>query len=270
MSTTAPAGSVEPADLASAYGAPVSAGADGRGRAPLRTVGTPVALVVACWLLYLWVQAQTVDSIEARVLNREVIQASVIEHLQLVAVSTVLVVAIAVPLGALLTRPFARPAVPLAIGVANMAQSVPSLGVIVVLALLWGVGFKYAVVALVLYAFLPVLRNTMVGLQQVDPAVIEAARGQGMGRRAVLMRIELPLAVPVILAGVRTAVVINVGTATIAVLTNAGGLGEIIYAGIVHGRAVVLIAGSVMTAVLAVAVDYLAGLAERVLSPRGL
>ena len=159
---------------------------------------------------------------------------------------------------------------PFIVGAANFGQAVPSLGVLVVLAMLWGIGFKYAVVALVLYAFLPVLRNTMVGLQQVDSFTKEAARGQGMSKLSVLLGLELPLAVPVILAGVRTALVINVGTATIAVLTNAGGLGQIIYAGIVHDRTTVLVAGSVMTAIFALAVDYCAGVAEQWLSPRGL
>jgi len=241
-----------------------------RPRALFHFGGMPVSLLVVSLLLYWWVGDQPLDSIEQRVLNRDVIQSAVTQHLKLVAVSTLIVIAVAVPLGVLLTRPFARFIVGPVVGIANVGQSVPSLGVLVVLALLWGVGFKFAVIALVLYAFLPVLRNTMVGLQQVDPFIKEAGQGQGMSKRSVLFRIELPLAVPVILAGVRTALVINIGTATIAVLTNAGGLGEVIYAGIVQGRPNVLIAGSVMTAVLALAIDNLAGVAEEVLSPRGL
>jgi osmoprotectant transport system permease protein len=239
-------------------------------RRALRYLGMPVALVAACLVLYWWVGRQRLDSIEQRVLNAEVIRSALVQHVQLVAVSTAIVIAAAVPVGILLTRRFARWFAPVVVGAANVGQSVPSLGVLVVLALLWTIGFRAAVVALVLYAFLPVLRNTMVGLRQVDPFVIEAGRGQGMTALSVLLRIELPLAVPVILAGVRTALVINVGTATIAVLTNAGGLGQIIYAGIVQGRTTVLIAGSVLTAVFALAVDHLAGIAEEVLSPRGL
>lgn len=230
----------------------------------------PVALAIAGVLLYLWVHNQTLDSIEARVLNATVIRQSVIRHVQLVVVSTVIVIAVAVPMGVLLTRPFARLLVPVVVGLANIGQTVPSLGVLVILALLFGIGFKYAIIALALYAFLPVLRNTMVGLRQVDPAVIEAGRGMGMTKRAVLWKIELPLSIPILLAGIRTAMVINVGTAAIAVLINAGGLGTIIYAGIVQSRTPVLIAGSVMTAILALFVDYLAGVAEELLSPRGL
>lgn len=233
-------------------------------------LGRPVVLVVVCLLLWWWVAGQELDSIERRVLNADVIVRATVEHLQLVAVSTVIVIAVAVPLGIVLTRTFARRAVPFFLVLANIGQAVPSLGVIVVLAILLGIGFRYAVVALVLYAFLPVLRNTMIGLQQVDPILIDAARGQGMSPTTVLRRIELPLSVPVILAGIRTALVINVGTATIAVLINAGGLGTIIYTGIVQGRETVLIAGAILTAVLALAVDHVAALAERWLSPRGL
>jgi len=246
-----------------------SAGA-ARGGGLRHYLAMPVALLIASVLLYLWVHGQRLDSIEGRVLNATVVWQSVIRHLELVVVSTVIVIAVAVPTGVLLTRPFARLLVPVIVGVANIGQTVPSLGVLVILALLFGIGFKYAIVALALYAFLPVLRNTMVGLRQVDPAVIEAGRGMGLTKRAVLWKIELPLSIPIMLAGVRTAMVINVGTAAIAVLTNAGGLGTIIYTGIVQSRQTVLVAGSVMTAILALFVDYLAGVAEEVLSPRGL
>ena len=267
-----PTVAAEATDPGSAYA--VAAAGSSTQRSPwsaaLRYAGMPLALVAVSVALHQWVSSRRLDSIESRVLNREVIEAAVTQHLKLVAVSTAVVMALAIPLGVLLTRPAARLAVPAVVGAANIGQTVPSFGVLVILALLWGVGFKYAVIALVLYAFLPVLRNTIVGIRQVDAAVKDAARGQGMTSLTVLLRIELPLAVPVILAGVRTALVINVGTATIAVLTNAGGLGQIIYAGIVQGRTTVLVAGSVMTAVLALGVDYVTGLAEEWLSPRGL
>jgi glycine/betaine/L-proline transporter ATP-binding subunit len=153
-----------------------------RARSAAHYFGMPLALLLTCLLLYAWVSAQTLDSIEQRVLNAEVIRAALVQHVQLVAVSTAIVIAAAVPLGVLLTRGFARWISPFVVGAANIGQSVPSLGVLVVLALVWTIGFRAAVVALVLYAFLPVLRNTMVGLQQVDPFVKEAGRGQGMTR----------------------------------------------------------------------------------------
>jgi osmoprotectant transport system permease protein len=115
-----------------------------------------------------------------------------------------------------------------------------------------------------------VLRNTMVGLKQVDASVIESARGMGLSRWQVLTRIELPLAVPVILAGVRTALVINVGTVTLAVFAGEGGLGRVINAGLVTSRPLITFVGAALAALLALAVDYAAGVIEDVLRPRGL
>ena len=240
------------------------------GRGVWRYVAMPLFLVVVLAALYLYVSGQELDSIEARRLTSEFIYASTVRHLYLVGVSTVIVIALAVPLGIVLTRPFARRVSPTIVAVASTGQAIPSIGVIVVLALAVGFGVRYAIIALVVYAFLPVLRNTMVGLQQVDPAVIESGRGMGMTKSTVLRKIELPLAVPVMLAGVRTALVINVGTAAIATLTNAGGLGDIIYTGLVQSRRIVILTGAVLTAVLALMVDYAAGIAEDVLKPRGL
>lgn len=240
------------------------------GRGLWRYLAMPLFCVLALALLYLYVTSRELDSIEARRLTAEFITESTLRHLYLVGVSTVIVIALAVPLGIALTRPSARRVAPTLMAVASTGQAVPSIGVIVVLALAFGFGVRYAIIALVVYAFLPVLRNTMVGLQQVDPTVIEAGRGMGMTRRAVLRRIELPLAVPVMLAGVRTALVINVGTAAIATLTNAGGLGDIIYTGLVQSRRIVTLTGAVLTAVLALLVDYVAGIAEDLLRPKGL
>lgn len=251
----------------------VAATEEGRQRRVMssaRYLGMPAFLLALCLILYLWVQSLELDSIEQRLLNEEVIRDTILRHLQLVLASTAIVIVFAVPLGILLTRGFMKALVPPIVGLANVGQAVPSLGVIVLLALLFGVGFRYAVVALVLYAFLPVLRNTMVGLQQVDIAVIEAGRGMGMTKGAVLRRIELPLAVPVIIGGIRIALVINVGTATIAVFTNAGGLGQIILLGIQQNRFPVLVTGSVLAGVLALFVDYVAGIAEERLHPRGI
>ncbi len=233
-------------------------------------LGMPIALGVASLLLYLWVQGKELDSIEQRRLNGEVIRESLIQHLKLSAVSTALVIVLAVPVGILLTRSFAKWITPVVVGIANIGQSVPSIGVIVLLALIWNIGFWPAIVALVAYSFLPVLRNTMVGLQQVDHSLIEAGRGMGMTKAAVLGRVELPLAVPIILAGVRTALVINVGTATLATFTAAGGLGDIVSGGISTSRENTIITGAVLTGILALGIDWLAGIAEDVLRPKGL
>ncbi len=230
----------------------------------------PVLLGLVCLLLYTWLQRKELDSIEQRLVNAEVIRVGVIRHIELTVVSTFFVIIIAVPLGILLTRTFARWITPGVIGLANIGQMVPSIGVLVILALVWTIGFRPSVVALVAYAVLPVLRNTMVGLQQVDRSVIEAGRGMGMTKRRVLTRIELPLAVPVILAGVRTALVINVGAATLATFVNAGGLGNIISGGLSTSRNTVIVTGAVLTAVLALFVDWVGGIVEDLLRPKGL
>ena len=230
----------------------------------------PVLLGLACFVLYLWVGSLELDSIEQRVLNTENIQQRFIEHLQITGAATAAVVVLAVSSGVLLTRPFARRVAPILVNVANIGQGVPSIGVLALLAIFFGLGFWPALVALVAYSFLPVLRNTMVGLRQVDPSVIESARGMGMTKTAVLFRIELPLAVPVMLAGIRTALVITVGTATLATFIGAGGLGALIETGITLNRTPVLVTGAALTSVLALLVDWLAGVAEDVLRPRGL
>lgn len=226
-----------------------------------------LALLAGVWA---YVHSLQMDSIETRSLAFDLVVAATWKHIELVAASTILTIAIGVPLGVLLTRPGIGRIGAIVLAAANAGQAVPSIGVLVVLAMLFGVGFWMAVVALVVYALLPVLRNTMVGIRQVDPALIDAGRGMGMSGFRVLTTIELPLAVPVMLAGIRVALILNVGAATLAAYTNAGGLGSIISAGIALDRVPVLIVGSMLTICLALSVDWLAGLAERVLRPRGI
>lgn len=230
----------------------------------------PVVILVIGGLLWWYLSNQKLDDIERRSLNAPVISQLLLQHVQLTVVSSVAVIVIAVPLGVLLTRHWLRRAATPILALANIGQAVPSIGVLVLLAVSVGIGFREAVFALILASVLPVLRNTMVGLTQVDRSLIDAGRGMGMTRTAVLFRVELPLAVPVILAGIRIALILNVGSATLATFTNAGGLGTLIDTGITLDRVPVLLAGSVLTALLALTVDWLAGLAERVLRPRGL
>ena len=230
----------------------------------------PVVATALVAGLAVYLRTAPLDSIETRLLDTDEILARTAEHIRLVAVSTVAVIAIAVPLGVLLTRRWARVLGVPVLAVASAGQAVPSIGVLVLLVILFDTGFWMAVIALVAYAALPVLRNTMVGLRQVDRATIDAGRGMGMSRRQVLVRIELPLAVPVILAGVRVALILNVGVATLATYTNAGGLGSLIERGIVFNRMPVLLAGSVLTVTLALFIDWFAGIGERTLRPRGL
>jgi osmoprotectant transport system permease protein len=231
----------------------------------------PVILAVVLLALYVYVDGRELDSIEARSLNASALTTAVGEHVLLTAVSTVITLIIAVPLGILLTRPFARRVRPYVITLLTLGQAVPTISILVLLAVAFlFLGFNAAIVGLVLYAIIPVLLNTMVGLEQVDDAVLEAGRGMGLSRFQVLRRLELPLAVPVILAGVRTALVINVGTATLVTYINAGGLGDIIVAGLSTNRVLVQIVGAVLTSALALLIDYLAGIAEDILRPKGL
>jgi osmoprotectant transport system permease protein len=233
-------------------------------------VFTPALLLVVLGALYAYLNNQSLDDIERREINRQEITNRLVEHLQLVAVSSALVILIAVPLGVLLTRPRLRHASVLVLPLANLGQAVPSIGILALLAIWFGFGFEMAIIALVAISFLSVLRNTMVGLTAVDPSLIEAARGMGLSKTVVLFRVELPLAVPVILAGIRVALILNVGSAALATYTNAGGLGNLIETGIALDRMPVLLTGGALTAALALAIDWLAGLAERVLRPRGL
>lgn len=228
-----------------------------------------IALALAIGQL-VWVQYASLDSVEARALAQSEVLTNLWEHIWLVLVSTVAVLVIGIPLGIWLSRPSARFLRGPVLLVANAGQAVPSIGILVLLALIWGVGFKMAVIALVIYALLPILRNTIVGLQQVDPFIIDAARGMGMGRGEILRKVELPLAVPVILAGARVSLILNVGVATLATYTNAGGLGDLIERGIVLNRMPILITGCILTIALALIVDWLAGVAEQFLRPRGL
>ena len=240
-----------------------------------RSVGSylfmPIFLALVCAGLYVYVSNQELDTIEARSLNAANILNAIWEHIQLAAVSTVFVVLIAIPLGVVMTRPFTRSFRGVLLTLANIGQAVPTIGLLALLAVAFVfIGFSAAIVGLVAYAVLPVLRNTIVGLGQVDENILEAGRGMGISKFGVLRRIELPLAVPIILAGVRTALVINVGTATLAAYINAGGLGRIIIAGLSTNRITVQITGALLTAVLALLIDYLAGIAEDVLRPKGL
>ncbi|MGY0491508.1 ABC transporter permease [Streptomyces sp. WG-D5] len=233
---------------------------------------TPLALAVVLALLAWYVSGQDKDQIELRSLNTDYLLSRTLTHLELTAAATVLILVIAIPLGVLLTRRWARPLAGPVLALASIGQALPSLGLIVLLAVAFvslGVT-QIALIAFVAYGVLPVLRNTIAGLQQVDPSILESARGMGMTKWEVLRRIELPLAVPVMLAGIRTALVITVGTVALATFIGAGGLGDVISNGINSSRNLVLITGSVLVAVLALLVDWVAGIVENVLRPRGL
>jgi osmoprotectant transport system permease protein len=186
------------------------------------------------------------------------------EHVVLVLVSTALAVAIGVPLGVALTRRprLARPV----LGFANVVQTIPSLalfGFLIPLPLIGGIGARTAIAALIVYALLPILRNTYTGIRSVDPAVAEAATGIGMTPRQRLRLVELPLALPVVLAGVRIATVVAIGLATIAAAIGAGGLGVLIYRGVAIVDHRLILAGAVPAALLALVADAGIGAIEK-------
>ena len=201
--------------------------------------------------------------------NRVEVFRLTLEHLALVAMAMALAVLIGVPLGIVLTR--RRALRRWVLGAANVVQTVPSLalfGFLIPVPLIGGIGGRTAIVALTLYALLPIIRNTFAGISGVDRAVIEAARGMGMTDGQLLWQVETPLALGVILAGIRVATVISVGVATIAAAIGAGGLGTYIFRGVAMVDNQVILAGAIPAAVLAVLADLSLGWAERRLAAR--
>jgi osmoprotectant transport system permease protein len=186
------------------------------------------------------------------------------QHLVLVLISIAIAVLIGIPLGILITRRpnLGRPI----LGFANVMQTIPSLalfGFLLPLPVIGGIGERTAIVALILYALLPVIRNTYIGITNVDPAIREAGRGMGMTDRQLLLQVEIPLAMGVILAGVRVATVIGIGVATIAAAIGAGGLGEFIFRGVAIVDNQLILAGAIPAAIMALAADFGLGWIER-------
>nr|WP_083467373.1 ABC transporter permease [Kibdelosporangium sp. MJ126-NF4] len=234
-------------------------------------LGQPIVAVGLVVAVLVWAFSQDLDPIERQTINGPVLLDALWDHLVISVVVTVLVLVIAVPLGIVLTRRWARRAAPVFLGIATIGQASPAIGILVLFFLLTGwEGLWAAALPITFYTLLPVLRNTMVGLQQIDPALVDAGRGIGMSSMSVLRRIELPLAVPLILAGLRTALVHAVGVATLAVFVNAGGLGLLIDTGYKLSRFTVLITGAVLAVALALLVDWLGTVAETYLGPKGL
>ncbi len=193
-----------------------------------------------------------------------------LRHLQIVGAAEMLAILIGVPIGFLVTRRGLRFVSPLLIGIANVGQTIPTLAFIAMAGVFLGMGFEAAVVALLIYTVLPIIRNTYAGIRSVDPAVKEAAQGMGMSKWQITTRVEIPLARPVIMAGIRTSTVVNVGTAAVAGMIGAGGLGEIITTGIAVRVTEMVIQGAAPTAALAVALDAVLAKAEDWTTPRGL
>ncbi|MFI8944974.1 ABC transporter permease [Streptomyces sp. NPDC053750] len=250
--------------------APPSPAATGRRVTWQKLTVLPAVLVVVLLATWLWFEQAELDALSQNALSDGQVTKALWQHIQLTVISTFFVLIIAIPLGILLTRRTFRKATPVAMAFANMGQATPAIGLLALLVIWLGIGRRSALIGIIIYAILPVLSNTIAGLRANDPTLLEAARGIGMSPMGVLTRVELPLAVPLILAGVRTALVLNVGTATLATFGGGGGLGVLITTGITSQRMPVLVLGSILTVALALLVDWLASLAELLLRPRGL
>ena len=192
------------------------------------------------------------------------------EHiLLLVAVPVGLAILVAVPLGILCTR--YRVLESLLLGAAGVMQTIPSLALLSFLVMSGlGIGFRPAIVAIFLYAILPILRNTYTGIKSVDPSIKKAAKGMGMTDMQCLLLVELPMAVPVILAGIRTSATMSIGTATLAAFVGGGGLGNLIVTGLRMLRDHIILAGALPAALMAITLDALLSRLEKALTPRGL
>jgi len=201
--------------------------------------------------------------------NRAEVLELTLEHLWLVGLSTLFAVLVGIPLGIAITR-WPRLNQPL-LGGANLIQTIPSLALFGFLLPAPWIGARadrLTILALTLYALLPIIRNTYTGIKGVDPAVLEAGRGMGLTDRQLLMKVELPLSVGVIIAGVRVATVISVGLATIAAAIGAGGLGEYIFRGLAMVNNSVILAGAIPAAGLALLADFSLGWLEKKLQPK--
>ncbi len=224
--------------------------------------------IVAAELYYL--ENAPLDSIERRLVEPSKIWDLTQQHIIITITIVVIVLGVGVPLGVLITRPGTAWISPFALGFGNVGQAAPIVGLIAIIGILVGTGFWPVVGIVAAFSMLPVLRNTIVGIQQVDVGVKDAARGMGMSPRGILFGVELPLAVPIIAAGARTSLVLAVAVVPLGTDLNAGGLGEMVFPAIKLDRFSTLVAGALFIAVLALLVDWLGGIAQRLLTPRGI
>jgi osmoprotectant transport system permease protein len=232
----------------------------------VRLVIVPVVVALGLAGLYLYMSLTPGRLTDAYVLNTVYVTTRVIQHLQITAISFGVAALIGLPLGVLLSQSGRLLSVP-AFVIANLGQAVPSIGILALGFTYIGLGVQGAIIALVIYALLPIMRNTVVGLQAVDPGIQEAARGMGMTQAQILFRVKLPLASPVIFAGLRVSLVLVIGTATLANFVGGGGLGDLIAASdFYHPRPIIV--GAVLVSALALLADWGLGIVELLMTPR--
>lgn len=236
--------------------------------ARVRLFAIPIAVLVGLAISFGLFQTISGSIADDQVLTPDFLLARLVEHLYLSGVSFALVAAIGVPLGILLAGAGRAVRIPVFL-LANLGQAVPGIGILVLLFAFLGLGTEPTVIALVAYGALPVLRNTVAGIHGVDPAAVEAARGMGMTRWQALLRVQLPLASPLIFAGLRTSLVLIIGTATLGSFIGGGGLGVVIASGINISNRIIFV-GAVMVATLALLADWALSLVERIAVPRNI
>ncbi len=205
------------------------------------------------------------DSLVARALTYENVLRGLREHLVLMVVSMAGAIIFGVLVGIMLSRPKLYYLGRGVENVVNVGQTIPSIAILALFFTILGLGFRVAVFALFLYSILPILRNTFAGLVNVPPSIVESARGMGMSPFRVLTRIELPLSFPIIVAGIRTAIVINVGAATLATFIGGGGLGDLIVTGLSLRRDMIVFTGAGLAGLTAIFFDYYIAQVERYL-----
>lgn len=205
----------------------------------------------------------------ARLLNYQEVLRCLVQHITLVAVATGCAILVSVPLGIMITRPRFKKIVPIIDNTVNIGQTIPSLAILALFYTIFGLGFKTALFALWLYSLLPILRNTSSGIQNIPDEIIEAAKGMGMSPLHILTRVEIPLALPVIMAGIRVSVVVCTGAAALATFISAGGLGDLIVTGLALVRHSILFTGGILTALLGILMDNIFGSIEDYLVNKG-
>ncbi|QPC46479.1 ABC transporter permease [Mangrovibacillus cuniculi] len=208
------------------------------------------------------------EFLDTVVSRQDLLWTSLLQHLYLSFVSIVIALIIAVPLGVIISRK--QRLAEWFIGITAIFQTIPSLALFGFLVPFLGTGNTIAILALTIYALLPILRNTYTGISGVDRSIIEAAKGMGMTEWQILQKVELPLSLPVLMAGIRTATVLTVGVATLATFVGAGGLGDVIYRGLSTYNSNLVLAGAIPSALLAIGFDLLLRFIEKKATPKGL
>lgn len=225
----------------------------------------PVILVLIAYFWSNWVITCPSDDTVARYINWTKLLHATWQHLYIILISAALAIITALPLGLLLTRPACKKICGPVVSIVGILQTIPSFAVVGVMFSILGIGAKTAIFALWIYSLLPILNNTIAGIRSVNPAVIDAGRGMGLTKMGILFKVEVPLAMPVIFAGIRTAVVINVATAIIAAFVGAGGLGDFIIAGKNYMRYQIMLLGAGIATLMALLLDELLGMVEKIL-----